>query len=67
MDPASGSINVYNPETCKVVESKNVVLIETPPHIVPPPDDSQYYASGWKHVNDNDEVYNNDDNMLRDI
>ena len=41
--------------------------IETPPHIVPPPDDSEYHASGWKLLNCNDGLYNMDDNLLRDI
>ena len=57
---------VYNPETRKVVESRNVVFFETPPHIVLPPDDSGYQVSGWKPMNDNNELYNNDDNLLRD-
>ena len=43
------------------------MFIGTPPHIVPPPDDSEYQASGWKPINDNDELYNNEDNLLRDI
>ena len=63
----SKACRVYNPETRKVVESRNVVFIETPPHAVPPPDDNEYQASGWKPMNDNDELYNNDDNLLRDI
>ena len=41
--------------------------IETPPHIVPPPDDSEHQASGWKPMNDNDELYKNEGNLLRDI
>ena len=63
----SKTYRVYNPETRKVVEGRNVAFIETPPHIVPPPDDSAYQASGWIPMNDNDELYNNDDHLLRDI
>ena len=43
------------------------MFIETPPHIVPPPDDSEYQAGGWKPMSDNHELYNNDYNLLRDI
>ena len=42
------------------------MFIETLPHIVPPPDDNDYQASGWKPMNDNYELYNNDDNLLRE-
>ena len=32
----SNSFRIWNPKTRRVVESRNVVLIETPPHLLPP-------------------------------
>ena len=32
----SNSFGIWNPKTRRVVESRNVVLIETPPHLLPP-------------------------------
>ena len=33
----SKSDRVLNPKTRRVVESRNVIFIETPPHLLPPP------------------------------
>ena len=32
----SKSFRIWNPKTHRVVESRNVVFIETPPHVLPP-------------------------------
>ena len=36
----SNSYRIWNPETRRVVESRNVVFIETPPNLLPRPDGS---------------------------
>ena len=63
----SKAYRVYSPPKRKVVDSRNVVFIQKPLHIVSPPQDSDYHDTGWRTMNDNDELYNNDDNPVRDI
>ena len=63
----SKAYRVYSPPKRKVVDSRNVVFIKKPLHIVSPPQDSDYHDTGWRTMNGNDELYNNDDNPVRDI
>ena len=63
---------VWNPKTRRVVESKNVTFIETPPHLLPPPSTLsllQYLVLPSWDIDDDtlDNDYISYDDLLRDV
>ena len=65
----SKSYRVYIPGTRRIVESRNVVFIDAPSRLLPPPvEESSVQVSGNGGVsNDNDHNYATDDDFLRNL
>ena len=68
----SNSYRVWNPKTRRVVEARNVVFIETPPHLIPqpsqPPPLHRFQSSSLKFTEDTlDDNYVSNEEMLQDV
>ena len=68
----SNSYRVWNPMTRRVVEARNVVFIETPPHLIPQPSQPsplhRLQSSSLKFTEDTlDDNYVSNEEMLQDV
>ena len=68
----SNSYRVWNPKTRRVVEARNVVFIETPPHLIPQPSQPsplhRLQSSSLKFTEDTlDDNYVSNEEMLQDV
>ena len=68
----SKSYRVWNPKTRRVVESRNVTFIETPPHLLPPPSElspiQDLVPPSWDDDNDTlNNGYISYDDLLQDV
>ena len=68
----SNSYHVWNPKTRRVVEARNVVFIETPPHLIPQPSQPsllhRLQSSSLKFTEDTlDDNYVSNEEMLQDV
>ena len=68
----SNSYRVWNPKTRRVVEARNVVFIETPPHLIPQPSQPsplhRLQSSSLKFTEDTlDDNYVSSEEMLQDV
>ena len=68
----SNSYRVWNPKTRRVVEARNAVFIETPPHLIPQPSQPsplhRLQSSSLKFTEDTlDDNYVSNEEMLQDV